>query len=90
MYSFVDTTLHNLTGLLATALVVGGQKTPKPSALQNVTITSVEDGDNYCLNVDFDYSGSGVCKCDVKSVQGRKKKSFGSIKQCENHPPSQE
>ena len=80
----------NLTGLLATALVVGGQKTPKPSALQNVTITSVEDGDNYCLNVDFDYSGSGVCKCDVKSVQGRKKKSFGSIKQCENHPPSQE
>jgi CUB/sushi domain-containing protein len=82
MYSFVDTTLHNLTGLLATALVVGGQKTPKPSALQNVTITSVEDGDNYCLNVDFDYSGSGVCKCDVKSVQGRKKKSFGSVKQC--------
>ena len=84
MYSLVATTLYNLTGVLATALVVSGQKKkPKPSALQNVTITSVDDGDYYSLNVDFDYSGSGVCKCDVKTVQGRKKKSFGSVKQCE-------
>ena len=83
MYSFVDTTLHNLTGLLATALVVNGQtEGPKPSALQNVTITSVDDGEYYSLNVDFDYSGSGVCECDVKTVDGGNM-SFGSVKKCE-------
>ena len=54
----------------------------KPPALQNVTISSVQDGDYYSLHVDFDYSGTGTCQCLVKTVQGRKKASFGTIKKC--------